>query len=177
MSDLENDETHGVVIGVLFGVILFVIALVCSLAVWKLNHDAAAKASGAATEAAIVIPTLQTPVIIQEEAEIVPVGEPLVKVYFAVGQSTLEPAERTSLNVVFNQLVAHPQAIVLLSGFHDASGDPVKNVALAKARALFVRDALVLAGVPADRIKLRKPESTVGGEHAAESRRVEIRVQ
>ena len=44
-------------------------------------------------------------------------------------------------------------------------------------RALAVRDALVAGGVAVDRVKLRKPESTVGTGSAEEGRRVEIRVQ
>ena len=38
-------------------------------------------------------------------------------------------------------------------------------------------DALVAGGVPADRCKLRKPESTVRSGSPEEGRRVEIRVQ
>ena len=66
---------------------------------------------------------------------------------------------------------------MLLSGFHDASGDPARNAELAKQRALSVKDALVAAGVAQERIKLRKPESTLGNGSAEEGRRVEIRIQ
>ena len=74
-------------------------------------------------------------------------------------------------------LALNPKAIVLLSGFHDPSGDPARNAELAKGRAEAVRDALVAGGVAADRVKFRKPESTVGTGSAEEGRRVEIRVQ
>ena len=47
----------------------------------------------------------------------------------------------------------------------------------AKQRALSVRDALVAGGVAMERVKMRKPESTVGTGSAEEGRRVEIRVQ
>ena len=40
-----------------------------------------------------------------------------------------------------------------------------------------VRDALVAGGVAAERVKFRKPESTVGEGSPEEGRRVEIRVQ
>ena len=48
---------------------------------------------------------------------------------------------------------------------------------LAKHRAQSVRDALVAGGVAAERIKFRKPESTLGAGSPEEGRRVEIRVQ
>jgi K(+)-stimulated pyrophosphate-energized sodium pump len=62
----------------------------------------------------------------------------------------------------------------VVSGFHDASGDPVRNAELARQRALAVRDALKAAGVTEDRIELRKPQELVGGADAAEARRVEV---
>ena len=74
-------------------------------------------------------------------------------------------------------LAASPNAIVLLSGFHDTSGDPARNAELAKQRAVSVRDALVAGGVATERVKFRKPESTVGAGSPEEGRRVEIRVQ
>ena len=74
-------------------------------------------------------------------------------------------------------LATNSNAIVLLSGFHDQSGDPAHNAELAKQRALSVRDALVAGGVVMERVKMRKPESTVGTGSAEEGRRVEIRVQ
>lgn len=73
--------------------------------------------------------------------------------------------------------VAAPKAIILLSGFHDPSGDPKRNADLVKVRAEVVRDALVAGGVETERVKFRKPESTLGSGSAEEGRRVEIRVQ
>ena len=65
---------------------------------------------------------------------------------------------------------------LVVSGFHDASGDPVRNAELAKERAKAVRAALVAAGVPADRVALRKPESTTGSGDDRHARRVEVRL-
>ena len=64
----------------------------------------------------------------------------------------------------------------VISGFHDASGDPAQNAELAKQRAIAVRDALKGAGMPEDRIELKKPEQVNAGD-AAEARRVEVSVQ
>jgi outer membrane protein OmpA-like peptidoglycan-associated protein len=66
---------------------------------------------------------------------------------------------------------------VLISGFHDASGDPAQNAELAKNRALAVRHALEANGVAPDRLVMSKPAVTTGGGDPKEARRVELRVQ
>ena len=64
---------------------------------------------------------------------------------------------------------------LVISGFHDASGDPAKNAELAKQRAFAVRDALKAAGVAEDRIETKKPEQISAG-NAADARRVEVKL-
>jgi K(+)-stimulated pyrophosphate-energized sodium pump len=64
---------------------------------------------------------------------------------------------------------------LVISGFHDASGDPAKNAELAKQRAVAVRDALKAAGVAEDRIEMKKPEQINAGS-AADARRVEVKL-
>lgn len=161
MSQDEN-ETQGVVFGVLAGVIFGVIALVAGLGVWKAGQSAAP---------AVAV------VAVADESDIAPVGDALAKVYFAVGSAAIDAADTAFATQAVQALAGNAQAIVLLSGFHDASGDPVMNAELAKQRALAVRDALVAAGIASERVKLRKPESTTGSGSAEEGRRVEIRVQ
>lgn len=160
MSDYDDNETQGVVFGVLAAVIFGVIALVAGLGIWKTNQSAPAKSA-----------------VVVQESDIAAVGEALAKVYFAVGKAQLDAADQAAVGKTVEALAAKPAGIVLLSGFHDASGDPVKNVELAKQRALAVREALLAGGVAAERIKLRKPESALGSGSAEEGRRVEIRVQ
>lgn len=69
---------------------------------------------------------------------------------------------------------ARPQASVMVSGYHDASGDPAANAELAKRRAMAVREALVAAGIAAPRVVLARPMVTVGGADPREARRVEV---
>lgn len=64
MSDNDDNETQGVVFGVLAGVIFGIIALVAGLGMWKASQPAAPVAQLATAE-----------------AEIAPVGEALAKVY------------------------------------------------------------------------------------------------
>ena len=66
---------------------------------------------------------------------------------------------------------------VLVSGYHDATGDPAKNAELAKQRAMAVGAALKLAGVPDDKIELAKPAQTQADGPPAEARRVEVKLQ
>jgi K(+)-stimulated pyrophosphate-energized sodium pump len=65
----------------------------------------------------------------------------------------------------------------VVSGYTDASGDAAMNEELAKQRAFAVRDALVTAGVPDDRIELKKPEQLTGSGDPAQARRVEVALQ
>ena len=65
----------------------------------------------------------------------------------------------------------------VISGFHDATGNPAQNAELAKQRALVVRDALMAAGLAESQIELKKPEQVVGSGSDAEARRVEISLQ
>lgn len=60
-----------------------------------------------------------------------------------------------------------------VSGFADKTGNPEQNLELAKQRAFAVRDALKAAGIPEDRINMRKPEFAIGGA-VADARRVDV---
>lgn len=161
MFDQEDGELN-VVMGVLFGVIALVIALVIGLGIWKLH--AAAEPEAAAAGAG-------------EFADVAEVGEALVKFYFPVGEATLPEDAPADIATIVVALDATPGKKVLLSGFHDESGAAAANAEVSKNRALSVREALLEAGVPAERVLLRRPAVTLGGGDAAEARRVEVRVQ
>lgn len=164
MFDQEDSELN-VVMGVVFGIIALVIALVIGLASYQMGTRQAAPAVAApgAGEVAFV--------------EIAEVGEPLVKIHFELGQSTLPATAPDQFATVVAALVAAPQASALLSGYHDETGGAAVNAEVAKNRALSVRQALVAAGVSAERVLMRRPAVTLGGADAAEARRVEVRVQ
>lgn len=97
-------------------------------------------------------------------------------VYFAVGEAVLSAESQAELASVKQAVEAAAGKKIVLSGFHDASGDPAKNAELAKERAKVVREALKTAGIDAARIALRKPETTTGEGPAEQARRVEIRL-
>ena len=82
-----------------------------------------------------------------------------------------------ALATVVEYAKATPAATLLISGYHDKTGDVVINQELAKKRAFAVRDQLVGAGIAADRVILAKPIEMVGGDNNALARRVEISIQ
>ncbi len=97
----------------------------------------------------------------------------VVKFYFASGKADMPKDGGAALKDITAGVKAGKKAVI--SGYVDASGDPVKNAELAKQRAFAVRDLLLLADISEKQIELKKPENiTAGATSAAESRRVEV---
>jgi outer membrane protein OmpA-like peptidoglycan-associated protein len=90
------------------------------------------------------------------------------------------PATETAAKIVGTLLKAFPGVIVRIDGHTDSSGDPVANRRLSLERANAVKDVLVKAGVPADRIRTEgcgsekpiAPNDTE--ENRAKNRRIEL---
>lgn len=98
----------------------------------------------------------------------------LAVVYFEVGKADVPDDARMLLRPAIRAAQAAPASTLILSGYHDASGDAAANAELAKRRALAVREALIAAGVSEKKIALARPLLTLGGADAAEARRVEV---
>ena len=169
MTD-EGDEGARVGLWVVVGATaLVVLGLLGGLAMRQVNK--APKAKPAAT-AAVAAPAAAETLL---EGPIA--GDLLAKLTFEVGGAALPADATATLADVQAKLAQAPAgAKLVLSGFHDPSGDPAKNAELAKDRAKAVRTALVAAGVDVARVALRKPESTMGGGTPEEARRVEVRL-
>jgi outer membrane protein OmpA-like peptidoglycan-associated protein len=101
---------------------------------------------------------------------------PTVNVYFATGKADLPGDPAQGMALVIAHLKANAGAKASISGFHDATGDLAQNQALAKQRAINVRDAVKAAGIADDRLDLKKPEQTQGAGSNAQARRVEVKV-
>ena len=99
----------------------------------------------------------------------------VVKFYFASGKADLATGADAALANVAKGVATGKKAIV--SGYTDSTGDPVKNEALAKQRAAAVNAALKAAGVPDDKVELKKPEAVIAAGSNAEARRVEVSLQ
>lgn len=166
----ESDESQGVVIGVVLGVITLVLALVFGVVMHQKSvKQAAMPATTASAGDAGATANAGA------DAASVTVENGVVKFYFASGKAELAAGANEALAAVVTGAAGGKK--VLVSGFHDASGDPAKNAELAKSRAFAVRDALVQLGVAQDRIELNKPEETTAAGPAAQARRVEVSLQ
>ena len=106
------------------------------------------------------------------DAASVTVDNGVVKFYFASGKADVAPDGAQALDVIVKGVQSGKTAVI--SGYHDATGDAAKNAELAKKRAMAVRDMLVAAGTPQDKIELQKPEQAQADGPAAEARRVEV---
>lgn len=131
------------------------------------SAPAAAAATAAPAPAAAAAPA-------EADAASIKVEGGVVKFYFASGKADLANGAAPALAEVISGVSAGKKAVI--SGYHDATGDPASNAELAKQRAFAARDALKAAGVAEDRIELKKPEQINAGT-AAEARRVEVRLE
>jgi outer membrane protein OmpA-like peptidoglycan-associated protein len=98
------------------------------------------------------------------------------RIYFEVGQDSL-PADAIDVLNRVAEAARSSGGTVLISGFHDASGDAAANADLAKRRAQRVQHALEANGVTADHLQLSKPAVTTGDGDPKAARRVELRLQ
>ncbi len=142
-------------------VALLIVPIIASIYGGKPAPAAAAPAP-VVTEVAVAVPVL------------VVIGVPN-RVHFESGSDNVSAAGKRILNGYSQALKANPDAKVELSGYADPSGDAAKNLELAKARAVTVRDALVADGIAAERIALVKPTDVIVGQgQDADARRVDI---
>lgn len=165
-DELDDGARTGV--WVALGVVAFVLfGLLGGLAIRQMKPAAAPVAAAAAPAAAVDLDVL---------LDVPLAGDLAGTLYFEVGQSGLTQADVPAvLAVIRGAADAAPARRLVISGFHDASGDAQLNHDLAKQRAIAVRDALVGAGVARERLQLRKPASTDGGSaDDPQARRVEV---
>ena len=161
----QDDDGHGLVLGVVFGVVALVIAFAICLGI----HRSGAMTAKAPAKA------VAAPAAAMADGASVMVVDGIVKFYFASGKAEVAAGGNEALASVVTAVAAGKKAVI--SGFHDASGDPAMNAELAKQRALNVRDALKALGVAEDKVELKKPEQTLAAGAAADARRVEVAVQ
>jgi outer membrane protein OmpA-like peptidoglycan-associated protein len=196
MFSQDDEGQQGLVLAVVLGLIAFVVTLVIGIGLHRLNRGPQ-PAPPAAPAAAIVVAApapvssaplpaaaepapspVITPSVSQAstqaaaDAATVNVEQGVVRFYFASGKGDLAAGAGEALGDVVK--AAKAGRTLVISGFHDATGDAAKNAALARQRAVAVRDALKAAGVPERQIELKKPEQLAAGGNNAEARRVEI---
>jgi outer membrane protein OmpA-like peptidoglycan-associated protein len=174
MLDQEDEGTR-IGVWVALGVVFFVLAgVIGGLILRHMNGKAAPtpKPAVVAAAPAAVSAAPATDALLEGPLA----GDLVGTLYFDIGKSELPIDAAVKLDQVAKAMAGAPARTLVLSGFHDASGDPAQNAELAKQRALAARESLKALGVDASRLKLRKPESTTGDGTAQEARRVEMRL-
>jgi K(+)-stimulated pyrophosphate-energized sodium pump len=166
---LDDDDAARVGLWVVLGAVAFVLfGLVGALVLQRMGPRAPVPEA-----APLVVEAARPPPPI-EDLDIPLHGKPLAVVYFALGRADVYPAGAAAVDKA--ALAVRDGGRLLLTGFHDTTGDPQRNAELAKERAKAVKDALVQAGVDAQRVLLRKPLNAADNAKAREARRVEIRM-
>ena len=150
MSSSDDDSQQRFALGFLFALIALVISAVVGTVVVK-RVGASGAAKPAATAVASSAPAAPVAAAVADEAS-VRVENGVVKFYFASGKADLAPGALVALGDAIAAAKAGKRLV--LSGFHDATGDPAFNAELAKQRALAVRDALVQRGLPVAAIEV-----------------------
>lgn len=131
--------------------------------------------AGKGGEQAVAQPTATVAAVSAPASTSASAGLPqAITVTFAVGETNLGSDVRGQLTAAAEAVKNSTSMKVNISGFADKSGDPVKNEELAKERAKTVRDALISAGVPSERINMNKPAEITGSGSNEEARRVEV---
>lgn len=166
MATQDNEPEQRVVAVVIISLIVLIIGGVLGLGVFTVRG-----AQPAGVPAAASAPAAPSAAVSASDASVV-VENGVVKFYFATGKADLAPGALGALTDAI--AAAKGGARLVLSGYHDATGDPASNADLAKRRALAVRDALVGAGVAEASLELKKPEVSTGSGADAEARRVEV---
>lgn len=160
----ENDDNQGVVFGILGAAVVLAIALAVGFGLGKKGP----KTVPAALPVAVVASE------VTDGARVL-VEEGVVKFYFASGSAELAAGANEAVVDLLTAASAGQSLVV--SGFHDATGDAAKNAELAKQRAFAVRDFLQTAGVEAEKIELLKPEEMLADGDNAQARRVEVKIK
>jgi outer membrane protein OmpA-like peptidoglycan-associated protein len=174
MND-QNDDAQNFALMVLAGVVALVIAGVLALAISTTGGQSAkggavaamSGASAASTEEQAAAPGAAVPGL----------GEADARIYFELASDSLPPDAAAELARIADAARADPGKVVLISGYHDESGDAARNAELAKNRAFAVRHALEANGLARERLVMDKPRATLGGADAREARRVEMRLR
>lgn len=100
-------------------------------------------------------------------------------VLFDTGKATLKPGAAPTLDRVSAYMRQYPKTRLIVEGHTDNKGSEATNRELSRLRAQSVADALVVRGVPRDRIESvgRGPELPVASNETVEGRQLNRRVE
>ena len=179
MTSQDEDTPQRAALIVVFGAVAAVVVAVVAFGAMH-RKPAMAPSTVLATATAMVAGSADASAaaLAASDAASIKIENGVVKFYFASGKADLAAGAGEALADVVKQAKegASSGRKLLVSGFHDATGNAAQNAELAKQRAIAVRDALKAAGVAESQVELKKPEETLAGSNA-EARRVEVSVQ
>lgn len=167
MSAQNQDEGTQTALMIVVPLLVLVIGFVLGIAIQTSNKARAAKTAPSVVAVA-------APAAADGDASVV-VENGVVKFYFASGKADLATGAAAALTEAVAAAASGKKLVI--SGFHDATGNAEFNAELAKQRALAVRDALKAAGVADASVELKKPEELAGSGSDAQARRVEVAIQ
>jgi OmpA-OmpF porin, OOP family len=100
-------------------------------------------------------------------------------VLFDTGKATLKPGAAPTLDRVSAYMAQFPKTMLIVEGHTDSQGSDATNQELSALRAQAVGDALVMRGVPRERLDLvgRGPAMPVASNATAEGRQQNRRVE
>lgn len=176
----DNDSESGIGVAIALAVAIFAalfaigMAAGTSLGIFAGGKPAAVPGTAASVAAPVAAPAAG-PMTAPAAATAAPTAAVTeARLYFELAKHELPADALTKVAPLVAALKLNDNARLLISGYHDASGNAVANAELAKQRAFAVRDLLMTAGVPADRIDMLKPLVTTGGADPHEARRVDV---
>lgn len=198
MSSPDDDSQQGLVLGVVFALVTLVIALVIGIGIYQVGRGGQKDQAGQSTKDAVLAEVIAIVNAPEHEpaaltmpsampsdmagaaqgaldAASVKIENGTVKFYFASGKAELATGASDALVDLVKGAKAGRKLVI--SGFHDATGDAGKNAELAKLRAIAVRDVLKTSGVGEQQIELKKPVQMAGSGSNANARRVEVSLQ
>ena len=192
MNSGDKDQHQAFVIAMVAATVAIAVMMVLGIGVWTNLKPAGAPHAELVSLAFAnalplpVVPVPQTapkpisaaaPTALTDESDAatVQVESGVVSFYFAPASARLPPDAVQALQDVI--AAARPARRLVITGFHDSTGEPLKNRELALQRAFAVRDILNLAGIQASQWVISKPVRMQGAESMAEARRVEVSVE
>ncbi len=104
-------------------------------------------------------------------------------IYFKIGSDTIDPASKAELDAMLAEVRHRPGVDATVAGHADRKASARRNEVISLARAYKIRDALVGAGVPIERIEIdsygetRPAIPTKDNVPERRNRRVEVTVR
>ena len=191
MNSQDDEGQQGLVLALVFGLIALVLALVIGLAIRSagLARAAAVMPASQVQNQAGTLDTLPSesataPVMLVNSASSaqaaldagsVKVDTNNVRFYFPSGKADLAAGAGAALAELVKD--AGPGRKLVITGFHDATGNAASNEVLATQRANVVRDALRAQGIKDSQIEMKNPELMAGAGGNEQARRVEVRLE